>query len=71
MNATAGAIEAVREPVVGAAARPPRARGEYARGAGLGGRLEGRLRHYPADWASSPSASFAAASSWDFTVASL
>ena len=49
----------------------PAAGGEYPRGAGLGGRLEGRRCHYPADWASSPSASFAAASSWDFTVASL
>ena len=56
-----------------AAARPPARRaGSVSRGgAGLGGRLEGRLSHYPADWASSPSASFAAASSCDFTVASL
>ena len=57
--------------MIAPAARPTRARGEFPRGSGLWGRLEGRLRHYPADWASSPSASFAAASSSDLTVASL
>ena len=57
--------------MIATAARPTRARGEFPRGSGLWGRLEGRLCHYPADWASSPSASFAAASSSDFTVASL
>ena len=71
-----GRDQPVGEPPAGAlraaaAARPPRPGGEYPGGVGLWGRLKGRRCHYPADWASSPSASFAAASSWDFTVASL
>ena len=73
MNATAGAISQYAKrlrTLRGRRGRPAR-EGSYPRGAGLWGRLEGRLCHYPADWASSPSASFAAASSWDFTVASL